>query len=146
MVETFHTYSKADRDKVLMLVAYLESRGGPSGRTRASPLGSYRGEIMMLLGACRAVATRWKRIPSGRPTGASRWKKTRWSTWNTRSSSRCRSSSRVSNRKGKVMKQNNAATAGPIKIPDRDHPITIERNPNRVLVSIGVGASGGISL
>ena len=27
------------------------------------------------------IATRWKRIPNGRPTAASRWKKTRSSTW-----------------------------------------------------------------
>jgi uncharacterized protein (DUF427 family) len=31
--------------------------------------------------------------------------------------------------------QNNAAIARPIKVPGPDHPITIERNPNRVMVS-----------
>jgi uncharacterized protein (DUF427 family) len=34
------------------------------------------------------------------------------------------------------MQQNNAATARPIKVPGPDHPITIERNPNRVVVSV----------
>jgi len=28
-------------------------------------------------------------------------------------------------------------TAPPIKVPGPDHPITIERNPNRVVVSVG---------
>jgi uncharacterized protein (DUF427 family) len=35
------------------------------------------------------------------------------------------------------MQQNEAATARRMKIPGPDHPITIERNPNRVVVSIG---------
>jgi uncharacterized protein (DUF427 family) len=34
------------------------------------------------------------------------------------------------------MQQNNAATARPIKVPGPNHPITIERNPNRVVVSV----------
>jgi uncharacterized protein (DUF427 family) len=34
------------------------------------------------------------------------------------------------------MQQNNAATAKPIKVPGLDHPITIERNPNPVVVSV----------
>jgi uncharacterized protein (DUF427 family) len=34
------------------------------------------------------------------------------------------------------MQQNNAATAKPIKVPGPNHPITIERNPNRVVVSV----------
>jgi uncharacterized protein (DUF427 family) len=34
------------------------------------------------------------------------------------------------------MQQNNATTARPIKAPKPDHPITIERNPNRVVVSV----------
>ena len=34
------------------------------------------------------------------------------------------------------MQQNNAATARPVKVPGPDHPITIERNPNRVVVSV----------
>jgi uncharacterized protein (DUF427 family) len=34
------------------------------------------------------------------------------------------------------MQQNNAATAKPIKVPGPDHPITIERNPNPVVVSV----------
>jgi uncharacterized protein (DUF427 family) len=34
------------------------------------------------------------------------------------------------------MQQNNAATARPIKVPGPDHPITIQRNPNRVVVSV----------
>jgi uncharacterized protein (DUF427 family) len=54
----------------------------------------------------------------------------------TRSSSRWRSSSRAEHRKGKVMQQNNAATARPIIVPGPNHPITIEHNPNRVVVSV----------
>ena len=42
----------------------------------------------------------------------------------------------LSNRKGKVMQQNDTATARPIKVPGPDHPITIESNPNRVVVSV----------
>ena len=34
------------------------------------------------------------------------------------------------------MQQNNAATARPIKVPGPDHPITIERNPNQVVVLV----------
>ena len=34
------------------------------------------------------------------------------------------------------MQQNNAASARPIKVPGPDHPITIERNPNEVVVSV----------
>jgi uncharacterized protein (DUF427 family) len=34
------------------------------------------------------------------------------------------------------MQQNKAATARPIKAPGPDHPITIERNPNQVAISI----------
>jgi uncharacterized protein (DUF427 family) len=34
------------------------------------------------------------------------------------------------------MQQNNAATVRPIKVPGPDHPITIERSPNRVVVSV----------
>jgi uncharacterized protein (DUF427 family) len=34
------------------------------------------------------------------------------------------------------MQQNNAATARPIKVPGPNHPITIERNLNRVVVSV----------
>lgn len=37
--------------------------------------------------------------------------------------------------KAKAMEQN-IATAKPIRIPGPDHPITIERNPNRVEVSV----------
>jgi uncharacterized protein (DUF427 family) len=35
----------------------------------------------------------------------------------------------------KVMQQNNAATAKPIKVPGPDHPITVERNPKRVVIT-----------
>ena len=35
-----------------------------------------------------------------------------------------------------VMQQNKTATARPIKVPGPDHPITIERNPNEVVVSV----------
>jgi uncharacterized protein (DUF427 family) len=38
--------------------------------------------------------------------------------------------------KGKVMQQNKATTARSIKVPGPDHPITIERNPNQVVVSV----------
>ena len=34
------------------------------------------------------------------------------------------------------MHQNEAATAKPIRVPGPDHPITIERNPDRVVVSL----------
>jgi uncharacterized protein (DUF427 family) len=34
------------------------------------------------------------------------------------------------------MQQNEAATAKPIKIPGPDHPITIERNSNEVVISV----------
>ena len=34
------------------------------------------------------------------------------------------------------MKQNLQARTRPIKIPGPDHPITVERNPNRVVVSV----------
>jgi uncharacterized protein (DUF427 family) len=34
------------------------------------------------------------------------------------------------------MQQNRTATAKPIKVPGPDHPITIERNPNQVVVSV----------
>lgn len=34
------------------------------------------------------------------------------------------------------MQQNKAATARPIKVPGPDHPIRIERNPNRVVISV----------
>jgi uncharacterized protein (DUF427 family) len=34
------------------------------------------------------------------------------------------------------MQQNKAAAARPIKVPGPDHPITIERNPNRIVVSV----------
>ena len=33
------------------------------------------------------------------------------------------------------MQQNNVATAKPIKVPGPDHPITIERNPKRVVIT-----------
>lgn len=34
------------------------------------------------------------------------------------------------------MQQNDASTSKPIKIPGPQHPITIERNPKRVVVSV----------
>jgi uncharacterized protein (DUF427 family) len=34
------------------------------------------------------------------------------------------------------MQQNNAVAARPIKVPGPNHPITIERNPNQVVVSV----------
>jgi uncharacterized protein (DUF427 family) len=34
------------------------------------------------------------------------------------------------------MQQNKAGTARPIKVPGPDHPITIERTPNRVVISV----------
>jgi uncharacterized protein (DUF427 family) len=38
--------------------------------------------------------------------------------------------------KGKAMEQRLSTTSKPIKIPGPDHPITIERNPNRVVISV----------
>ena len=35
------------------------------------------------------------------------------------------------------MKQRTTAAVRPIRVPGPDHPITIERNPNRVVVSVG---------
>jgi uncharacterized protein (DUF427 family) len=34
------------------------------------------------------------------------------------------------------MQQSNATTARPIKVPGPDHPITIERNPNLVVIMV----------
>lgn len=34
------------------------------------------------------------------------------------------------------MNQQTASTSKPVKIPDQNHPITIERNPNRIKISI----------
>ena len=34
------------------------------------------------------------------------------------------------------MQQNKPATAKPVKVPGPDHPITIERNPKRVVISL----------
>ena len=38
--------------------------------------------------------------------------------------------------KGKAMEQTLSTTSKPIKVPGPDHPITIERNPNRIVVSV----------
>jgi uncharacterized protein (DUF427 family) len=38
--------------------------------------------------------------------------------------------------KGKAMEQMRSTTSKPIKTPGPDHPITIERNPNRVVISV----------
>ena len=38
--------------------------------------------------------------------------------------------------KDKAMEQTLSTTAKPIKVPGPDHPITIERNPNRVVISV----------
>jgi uncharacterized protein (DUF427 family) len=38
--------------------------------------------------------------------------------------------------KGKAMEQTLSTTSKPIKFPGPDHPITIERNPNRVVISV----------
>jgi uncharacterized protein (DUF427 family) len=35
------------------------------------------------------------------------------------------------------MKDHQAMTAKPVKLPGADHPITIERNPSHIVVSIG---------
>ena len=34
------------------------------------------------------------------------------------------------------MEQTLSTTSKPIKVPGPDHPITIERNPNRVVISV----------
>ncbi len=38
--------------------------------------------------------------------------------------------------KGEAMEQRLSPTSKPIKFPGPDHPITIERNPNRVVISV----------
>jgi uncharacterized protein (DUF427 family) len=38
--------------------------------------------------------------------------------------------------KGKAMEQTLSTTSKPIKVPGPDHPITVERNPNRVVISV----------
>ena len=38
--------------------------------------------------------------------------------------------------KDKAMEQTLSTTSKPIKVPEPDHPITIERNPNRVVISV----------
>ena len=48
------------------------------------------------------------------------------------------------NQEVKAMELNVATAAKPVKIPGPDHPITIERNPARVIVSIA-GSRGGWS-
>jgi uncharacterized protein (DUF427 family) len=40
-------------------------------------------------------------------------------------------------RQGEEMKQQTTPAVRPIMVPGPDHPITIERNPNRVVVSLG---------
>jgi uncharacterized protein (DUF427 family) len=39
-------------------------------------------------------------------------------------------------KRGEAVEQNVAIAAKPVKIPGPDHPITIERNPARIIVSI----------
>ena len=38
--------------------------------------------------------------------------------------------------KGEAMKQHVSASFKPVKVPGPEHPITIERNPKRVVVSV----------
>ena len=38
--------------------------------------------------------------------------------------------------KGKAMEQTHSTTSKPIKVPGPDHPITVERNPNRVVIPV----------
>src|SRR5262245_16218584 len=60
MTDIFISYSKADRDKVVMLAAYLESEGWKvwwdASLTSGDP---YRDEIMKQLTAARAVIVMW---------------------------------------------------------------------------------------
>jgi hypothetical protein len=60
MADIFISYSKADRDKVLMLSAYLESEGWTVWwDTNLTPGDTYRDEIMKQLAAARAVIILW---------------------------------------------------------------------------------------
>src|SRR5262249_8722332 len=60
MADIFISYSKADRDKVLMLSAYLESEGWTVWWDTNLAVGdAYRDEIMTQLATARAVIVLW---------------------------------------------------------------------------------------
>ena len=60
MADIFISYSKADRDKVVMLAAYLESEGWTVWWDTNLAVGdTYRDEIMKQLAAARAVIVLW---------------------------------------------------------------------------------------
>src|SRR5215468_3755081 len=60
MADIFISYSKADRDKVLMLAAYLESEGWTVWwDTNLAAGDDFRDEIMTQLAAARAVIVLW---------------------------------------------------------------------------------------
>src|SRR5262245_52749562 len=60
MADIFISYSKADRDKVVMLAAYLESEGWTVWWDSSLTSGdTYRDEIMKQLTAARAVIVVW---------------------------------------------------------------------------------------
>src|SRR5262245_13233369 len=60
MSDIFISYSQADRDKVTMLSAYLESEGWSVWWDKSlKPGESYRDEIMHELAAARAVIVLW---------------------------------------------------------------------------------------
>jgi TIR domain len=65
MADIFISYSKADRDKIVMLAAYLESEGWTVWwDTNLSAGDAFRDEIMTQLAAARAVIVLWTLIPS----------------------------------------------------------------------------------
>src|SRR5262245_23311840 len=60
MADIFISYSKADRDKVVMLAAYLESEGWTVWwDTNLAAGDQYRDDIMKELAAARAVIVVW---------------------------------------------------------------------------------------
>src|SRR5215475_15080331 len=60
MADIFISYSKADRDKVVMLSAYLQSEGWTVWWDTNLAVGdAYRDEIMKQLAAARAVIVLW---------------------------------------------------------------------------------------
>ena len=60
MADIFISYSKPDRDKVVVLAAYLESEGWTVWWDTSLAVGdAYRDEIMKQLAAARAVIVLW---------------------------------------------------------------------------------------
>ena len=66
MADIFISYSRADRDKVLVLCAYLESQGWTVWwDTELSAGDAFRDKIMKQLTAARAVIVLWTRDSIG---------------------------------------------------------------------------------